>query len=162
MGAEPGRAGRRHCRTDPAGPAVPDRARSRTRLRTPAGRDRHRPDELHGEHRGGTGLCRPRRSAVDANRELVATGSANLGGALLGAMPAGGGTSQTSGVVPAEARDIRCEHLRTRRRRRRRSRPLSRRDRNAAVLRLLPVAARRRVRTRSPGARQRLRLRCQQ
>ena len=35
---------------------------------------------------------------VDANRELVATGAANLGGALLGAMPAGGGTSQTAVV----------------------------------------------------------------
>jgi SulP family sulfate permease len=31
-------------------------------------------------------------------RELVATGAANLGGALLGAMPAGGGTSQTAVV----------------------------------------------------------------
>ena len=30
------------------------------------------------------------------NRELVATGLANLGGALLGAMPAGGGTTQTA------------------------------------------------------------------
>ena len=37
---------------------------------------------------------------IDANRELVATGAANLGGALLGAMPAGGGASQT-GVVRA-------------------------------------------------------------
>ena len=35
---------------------------------------------------------------LDANRELVATGAANLGGALLGAMPAGGGTSQTAVV----------------------------------------------------------------
>ena len=35
---------------------------------------------------------------IDANRELVATGAANLGGALLGAMPAGGGTSQTAVV----------------------------------------------------------------
>jgi MFS superfamily sulfate permease-like transporter len=35
---------------------------------------------------------------MDANRELVATGAANLGGALLGAMPAGGGTSQTAVV----------------------------------------------------------------
>src|SRR5512145_897290 len=35
---------------------------------------------------------------VDANRELIATGAANLGGALLGAMPAGGGTSQTAVV----------------------------------------------------------------
>ncbi|MFE1599775.1 SulP family inorganic anion transporter [Methylobacterium sp. ID0610] len=37
---------------------------------------------------------------INANRELVATGAANLGGAFLGAMPAGGGTSQT-GVVRA-------------------------------------------------------------
>ena len=38
---------------------------------------------------------------VNANRELVATGVANLGGALLGAMPAGGGTSQTAVVRAA-------------------------------------------------------------
>jgi high affinity sulfate transporter 1 len=31
-----------------------------------------------------------------ANRELLATGLANVGGAMLGAMPAGGGTSQTT------------------------------------------------------------------
>jgi high affinity sulfate transporter 1 len=31
-----------------------------------------------------------------ANRELLATGIANMGGALLGAMPGGGGTSQTA------------------------------------------------------------------
>jgi high affinity sulfate transporter 1 len=34
--------------------------------------------------------------APQANRELLATGLANAGGALLGAMPAGGGTSQTA------------------------------------------------------------------
>jgi len=33
---------------------------------------------------------------LQANRELLATGIANAGGALLGAMPAGGGTSQTA------------------------------------------------------------------
>ena len=38
---------------------------------------------------------------VNANRELVATGVANLGGALLGAMPAGGGTSPTAVVRAA-------------------------------------------------------------
>jgi sulfate permease, SulP family len=38
---------------------------------------------------------------IHANRELVATGVANLGGALLGAMPAGGGTSQTAVVRSA-------------------------------------------------------------
>ena len=35
-------------------------------------------------------------AAPNANRELVATGVANVGGALLGAMPAGGGTTQTA------------------------------------------------------------------
>ena len=33
---------------------------------------------------------------IDPNRELVALGAANLAGALFGAMPAGGGTSQTA------------------------------------------------------------------
>ncbi|WP_374509761.1 SulP family inorganic anion transporter [Niveibacterium sp.] len=41
---------------------------------------------------------------IDANRELIATGAANLGGALLGAMPAGGGTSQTAVVRAAGGR----------------------------------------------------------
>jgi SulP family sulfate permease len=35
---------------------------------------------------------------VKSNRELLATGAANLSGAFLGAMPAGGGTSQTAVV----------------------------------------------------------------
>jgi len=39
-----------------------------------------------------------------ANRELIATGIANAGGALLGAMPAGGGTSQTAVNRQAGAR----------------------------------------------------------
>jgi high affinity sulfate transporter 1 len=38
---------------------------------------------------------------IDANRELLATGAANLGGALFGAMPAGGGTTQTAVVRAA-------------------------------------------------------------
>ncbi|MDR7036039.1 high affinity sulfate transporter 1 [Methylobacterium sp. BE186] len=48
----------------------------------------------------GRAFLGPGDPPVDANRELIATGAANLGGALLGAMPAGGGTSQT-GVVRA-------------------------------------------------------------
>lgn len=40
----------------------------------------------------------PADPPVNANRELIATGAANLGGALFGAMPAGGGTSQTAVV----------------------------------------------------------------
>lgn len=41
---------------------------------------------------------------LDANRELLATGVANVAGALLGAMPAGGGTSQTAVVKAAGGR----------------------------------------------------------
>jgi high affinity sulfate transporter 1 len=40
----------------------------------------------------------PADPPINANRELIATGAANLGGALFGAMPAGGGTSQTAVV----------------------------------------------------------------
>jgi high affinity sulfate transporter 1 len=43
---------------------------------------------------------RPADPPIRPNQELVATGTANLAGALFGAMPAGGGTSQT-GVVRA-------------------------------------------------------------
>jgi high affinity sulfate transporter 1 len=38
---------------------------------------------------------------INANRELIALGAANLGGALFGAMPAGGGTTQTAVVRAA-------------------------------------------------------------
>ncbi|MEC5398405.1 SulP family inorganic anion transporter [Uliginosibacterium sp. H1] len=41
---------------------------------------------------------------IQPNRELLATGVANIGGALLGAMPAGGGTSQTALVRAAGGR----------------------------------------------------------
>ena len=41
---------------------------------------------------------------IQANRELIATGAANIGGALLGAMPSGGGTSQTAVVRAAGGR----------------------------------------------------------
>lgn len=46
----------------------------------------------------GRAFVRPGDAPIDANRELVATGLGNLGGALFGAMPAGGGTSQTAVV----------------------------------------------------------------
>jgi len=52
----------------------------------------------------GRAFARPDDPPVDANRELVATGAANLGGALFGAMPAGGGTSQTAVVRAAGGR----------------------------------------------------------
>ena len=49
----------------------------------------------------GRAFARPADPPINANRELVATGAANVGGALLGAMPAGGGTSQTAVVRSA-------------------------------------------------------------
>ncbi len=49
----------------------------------------------------GRAFARPADPPIDANRELVATGAANVGGALFGAMPAGGGTSQTAVVRSA-------------------------------------------------------------
>jgi high affinity sulfate transporter 1 len=52
----------------------------------------------------GRAFARPADPRIDANRELIATGAANLGGALFGAMPAGGGTSQTAVVLSAGGR----------------------------------------------------------
>ena len=46
----------------------------------------------------GRAFASPGDPPINANRELVATGMANLGGALFGAMAAGGGTSQTAVV----------------------------------------------------------------
>jgi sulfate permease, SulP family len=44
----------------------------------------------------GRAFARADEPAAPPNRELAATGIANFGGALLGAMPSGGGTSQTA------------------------------------------------------------------
>jgi SulP family sulfate permease len=52
----------------------------------------------------GRAFARSGDPPINANRELVATGLANLGGALLGAMPSGGGTSQTAVVRAAGGR----------------------------------------------------------
>jgi high affinity sulfate transporter 1 len=52
----------------------------------------------------GRAFANPNDPPLKANRELIATGAANLGGALLGAMPAGGGTSQTAVVQAAGGR----------------------------------------------------------
>ncbi|MEE7448753.1 sodium-independent anion transporter [Methylobacterium radiotolerans] len=52
----------------------------------------------------GRAFAAPGDPSIDANRELVATGAANLGGAFLGSMPAGGGTSQTGVVRSAGGR----------------------------------------------------------
>lgn len=52
----------------------------------------------------GRAFAQQSEPPLDANRELLATGAANLGGALLGAMPAGGGTSQTAVVRAAGGR----------------------------------------------------------
>jgi high affinity sulfate transporter 1 len=52
----------------------------------------------------GRAFASPADPPIQANRELLATGAANLGGALFGAMPAGGGTSQTNVVRAAGGR----------------------------------------------------------
>jgi high affinity sulfate transporter 1 len=52
----------------------------------------------------GRAFAGPAEPPISANRELIATGAANLGGALFGAMPAGGGTSQTAVVRAAGGR----------------------------------------------------------
>ena len=52
----------------------------------------------------GRAFARPDDPPIDANRELIATGAGNLAGALFGAMPAGGGTSQTAVVRSAGGR----------------------------------------------------------
>jgi sulfate permease, SulP family len=44
----------------------------------------------------GRAFAKSEEPPLRANRELLATGIANAGGAFLGAMPAGGGTSQTA------------------------------------------------------------------
>jgi sulfate permease, SulP family len=46
----------------------------------------------------GRAFARPSEPPIRADRELLATGAANLSGAFFGAMPAGGGTSQTAVV----------------------------------------------------------------
>jgi high affinity sulfate transporter 1 len=52
----------------------------------------------------GRAFVRADEPATNANQELLATGLANVGGALLGAMPAGGGTTQTAVNRQAGAR----------------------------------------------------------
>jgi len=56
----------------------------------------------------GRAFAGPDDPPVDANRELVAVGASNLAGALSGAMPAGGGTSQTAVVRAAGGRTQRA------------------------------------------------------
>jgi SulP family sulfate permease len=52
----------------------------------------------------GRAFARKHDPAPRAGKELLATGLANIGGALLGAMPGGGGTTQTAVNVRAGAR----------------------------------------------------------
>jgi high affinity sulfate transporter 1 len=52
----------------------------------------------------GRAFLREGEPSPTANRELLATGFGNIGGALIGAMPAGGGASQTAVNVSAGAR----------------------------------------------------------
>ena len=59
----------------------------------------------------GRAFQAPGDPLIDPSRELTATGAANLAGAVLGAMPAGGGTSQTSVVRSAGGRSQRASFV---------------------------------------------------
>jgi high affinity sulfate transporter 1 len=56
----------------------------------------------------GRAFALPTDPRIRADRELLATGAANLAGGLLGAMPAGGGTSQTAVVRAVGGRSQRA------------------------------------------------------
>lgn len=56
----------------------------------------------------GRAFAVPADPPPDANRDLIATGAANVAGAFLGAMPCGGGTSQTAVVRSAGAHSQRA------------------------------------------------------
>ena len=83
-------------RLDSAGIPVADAARPEADRVVAAGRARHRVDELHRNDRRRSRLPDPGEPPIDPNNELIATGAGNLVGALLGAMPGGGGASQTA------------------------------------------------------------------
>ena len=59
----------------------------------------------------GRAFARSDEPPINANRELLATGVGNLGGALLGAMPSGGGTSQTAVVRATGGRSQRASFI---------------------------------------------------
>jgi len=59
----------------------------------------------------GRAFAAPGDPAIDANREAAATGAANLAGAFLGSMPAGGGTSQTGVIRAAGGRTQAASHV---------------------------------------------------
>ena len=61
-------------------------------------------DEFHGDGCGWPSLRAKGRARAASKHRAVATGLANMGGALLGAMPGGGGTTQTAVNVSAGAR----------------------------------------------------------
>ena len=88
-------------RADSAGTAVDHAARSLADREPGARRARHRADELHRNHRGGTRLRAPERPADQCEPRTGRDRRRECGGALLGAMPAGGGTSQTAVVRSA-------------------------------------------------------------
>jgi len=56
----------------------------------------------------GRAFARPSDPPINANRELVAIGMANVAGAVTGGMPAGGGTSQTAVVQAVGGRSQRA------------------------------------------------------
>ena len=89
---------------DPAGNPVHHLAGCCAGRATGAGRAGYRADGFTETIAAGRAFARPGEPPIDANRELVATGLANIGGALLGAMPAGGEYLQWPCVPVGRAR----------------------------------------------------------
>ncbi len=57
----------------------------------------------------GRAFAKSSEPQINANKELLATGASNIGGAFFGSMPTGGGTSQTAVV---RAVGVKLKHLR--------------------------------------------------
>ncbi len=87
---------RRTRRRDPERIAAADAAGPVAGAAAVARRGGYRADEFHRDHCGGSRVPANDEPAPRPNVELLATGIANVGGALFGSMPGGGGTSQTA------------------------------------------------------------------
>ena len=85
---EPARTRRRTGRPHPAGPALVHASGPIACSSTLAGRVGHRPDEFHRDNRGRPCFRRSDEPSTRPNRELLATGLANAGGALSARCPA--------------------------------------------------------------------------
>ena len=103
-GLRTGAVRRRTRRAHSVGAPAARRAGRAPRRHALAGRRGHRAHELRRDHRRRPGVRARRGAAADPDRELLATGLANVVGSAFHNMPSGGGTSQTAVNRAAGAR----------------------------------------------------------